>query len=200
MSRAVLASGNPGKLREFRQLLADSGLELVAQSEFGIQPAAETAETFVENALAKARHVAEQSGLPAIADDSGLEVDALQGAPGVHSARYAGTPADDAANNRKLLAALEGLPPAQRRARFRAVLVYLRHAKDPAPVIAEGIWEGTIATAPRGEGGFGYDPLFELDDGRTSAELSPAEKNRHSHRGRALAELRRRLQPPTAGP
>lgn len=193
MIRAVLASGNAGKLREFAQMLADSGIELLPQSDFGIDPAPETAATFVENALAKARHVAAQTGLPAIADDSGLEVDALDGAPGVRSARYAGEPADDQANNRRLLADLEGLPADGRRARFRAVLVYLRHAADPAPVIAEGIWEGRIADAPRGDGGFGYDPLFELDDGRTSAELPPEEKNRLSHRGRALTELRERL-------
>jgi len=191
--RAVLASGNAGKLREFAQMLADSGIELLPQSDFGVEPAAETATTFVENALVKARHVATHTGLPAIADDSGLEVDALGGAPGVRSARYAGEPADDDANNRRLLADLEGKPVDARRARFRAVLVYLRHATDPAPVIAEGVWEGRIAEAPRGDGGFGYDPLFELEDGRTSAELPPAEKNRLSHRGRALAELRARL-------
>lgn len=193
MIRAVLASGNAGKLREFAQMLAGSGIELRPQSDFDLEPAPETATTFVENALAKARHVAERTGLPVIADDSGLEVDALNGAPGVYSARYADDLADDAANNRKLLAELAGLPPAQRRARFRAVLVYLRHVGDPAPVIAEGVWAGRIADAPRGDGGFGYDPLFELDDGRTSAELAADEKNRLSHRGRALAELRRRL-------
>jgi len=191
--RAVLASGNAGKLREFSQILADGGIELQPQSEFGIEPAPETAPTFVENALAKARHVARQTGLAAIADDSGLEVDALGGAPGVRSARYAGEPADDEANNRRLLEALAGVPAAHRGARFRAVLVFLRHAEDPAPVIAEGVWPGRIAEALRGDGGFGYDPLFELDDGRTSAELPPAEKNRLSHRGRALVELRRRL-------
>jgi len=192
--RAVLASGNAGKLREFSQMLADGGIELQPQSEFGIEPAPETAPTFVENALAKARHVARQTGLAAIADDSGLEVDALGGAPGVRSARYAGEPADDEANNRRLLEALAGVPAAHRGARFRAVLVFLRHAEDPAPVIAEGVWPGRIAETPRGDGGFGYDPLFELADGRTSAELPPAEKNRLSHRGRALAELRRRLE------
>lgn len=193
MIRAVLASGNAGKLREFAQMLADGGIELRPQSDFGVEPAAETAPTLVENALAKARHVAQCTGLPSIADDSGLEVEALDGAPGVYSARYAGEPADDAANNHKLLAALADVPPARRGACFRAVLVYLRHAEDPAPLIAEGIWTGRIASAPRGDGGFGYDPLFELDDGRTSAELPPDEKNRLSHRGRALAELRRRL-------
>ncbi len=192
MTRVVLASGNAGKLQEFTRMLADSGIELLPQSDFGVEPAAETAPTFVENALAKARQVCEHTGLPAIADDSGLEVDALDGAPGVHSARYAGG-AGDEANNRKLLAALNGVPTEQRTARFRAVLVYLRHSDDPAPVIAEGIWEGRIAEAPRGNGGFGYDPLFEITDGRTSAELPADEKNRLSHRGQALAELRRRF-------
>lgn len=193
MMRVVLASGNPGKLREFGQMLADSGVELMPLSEFDLEPVAETAPTFVENALAKARQAATGTGLPAIADDSGLEVDALDGAPGVRSARYAGEPADDAANNRKLLAALDGRPPEERTARFRAVLVYLRHAADPAPLIVEGVWEGRIAEAPRGDGGFGYDPLFELPDGRTSAELPAADKNRLSHRGQALAGLRQRL-------
>lgn len=193
MIRAVLASGNAGKLREFRGMLAGSGIELRPQDEFDVEPAPETAPTFVENALAKARHVARETGLPAIADDSGLEVDALDGAPGVRSARYAGEAADDDANNRRLLAELAGVPPAARGACFRAVLVFLRHADDPAPVIAEGEWRGRIADAPRGAGGFGYDPLFLLDDGRSSAELSAQEKNRLSHRGQALAELRRRL-------
>lgn len=192
MTRVVLASGNAGKLQEFAQMLAGSGIELLPQSEFGVEPAPETAPTFIENALAKARNVCEQTGLPALADDSGLEVDALDGAPGVYSARYAGDAGDDA-NNRKLLAALQDMPAGQRTARFRAVLVLLRHASDPAPIIAEGTWEGRIAEAPRGDGGFGYDPLFELEDGRTSAELPSEEKNRLSHRGRALAELRRRL-------
>lgn len=194
MIRAVLASGNPGKLREFREMLGDSGIELRPQGEFDIEPAPETAPTFVENALAKARHVARATGLSAIADDSGLEVDALGGAPGVRSARYAGEPADDEANNRRLLDELADVPAAGRAARFRAVLVFLRHADDPAPLIAEGEWRGRIADAPRGHGGFGYDPLFLLEDGRSAAELSPGEKNRLSHRGRALAELRRRLE------
>ena len=193
MTRAVLASANPGKLREFQQMLADSGIELRAQSEFEVEPQPETAPTFVENALGKARHVSSQTGLPAIADDSGLEVDALDGAPGVRSARYAGSDGDAEANNRKLLTALAGQPPERRTARFRAVLVYLRHADDPAPVIAEGTWQGRIAEEPRGAGGFGYDPVFELPDGRTAAELPAEEKNRMSHRGQALTELRRRL-------
>jgi XTP/dITP diphosphohydrolase len=193
MSRVVLASGNAGKLREFADMLADAGIELVAQSEFAVSPPPETAVTFIENALAKARHAAGETGLAAIADDSGLEVDALGGAPGVHSARFAGAHGDDRENNARLLGELDGVPAEQRTARYRAVLVYLRASVDPAPVVAEGTWEGRIATAPRGAGGFGYDPLFELADGRTAAELPAEEKNLLSHRGKALAELRRRL-------
>ncbi|MDZ7748130.1 MAG: RdgB/HAM1 family non-canonical purine NTP pyrophosphatase [Halofilum sp. (in: g-proteobacteria)] len=191
--RVVLASGNAGKLRELGQLLADAGIELVAQSDYGVAAPPETAPTFVENALIKARHAARATGLPAIADDSGLEVDALGGAPGVRSARYAGEHADDAANIRRLLGELEGVADTDRGARFRAVLVYLRHADDPAPLVCEGTWEGRIAAAPRGDGGFGYDPLFELADGRTAAELPAEEKNLLSHRGQALSALRHRL-------
>ena len=193
MTRVVLASGNAGKLAELERLLADAGIEVVAQSDYRVAAPAETAPTFVENALIKARHAARETGLPAIADDSGLEVEALEGAPGVRSARYAGEHADDAANNAKLLADLEGVAVPDRGARFRAVLVYLRHAGDPAPVICEGTWEGHIAEQPRGAGGFGYDPLFELPDGRTAAELPADEKNLVSHRGQALSALRQRL-------
>ncbi len=193
MSRVVLASGNAGKLREFAAMLADAGIELVPQSDFAVTPPPETAVTFIENALAKARHAARETGLAAIADDSGLEVDALGGAPGVHSARFAGAHGDDRENNARLLGELDGVPPERRTARYRAVLIHLRSADDPAPIVAEGTWEGRIATAPRGEGGFGYDPLFELPDGRTAAELPAEEKNLLSHRGKALAELRRRL-------
>lgn len=190
----VLASGNRGKLAEIRELLAPLGFEIRTQSEFGIEPAEESGLSFVENAILKARHAARVSGLPALADDSGLEVDALDGAPGIYSARYAGEDGDDAANNRKLLAALAGVPPAQRTARFRCVIALLRHAADPMPLIVSGTWEGRILDAPRGENGFGYDPLF-LPEGleRTAAELGKAEKNRHSHRGQALAALRREL-------
>lgn len=195
MTRVVLASNNAGKQRELAALLADAGIELVAQGELGVDAAPETAPTFIENALAKARHAAAQTGLAAIADDSGLEVDALGGAPGVYSARFAGEPTDDEANNERLLQELYGKAQSARAARYRAVLVYLRSAEDPAPAVAEGIWEGRITTAPRGAGGFGYDPLFELADGRTAAELPPEEKNRLSHRGQALMELRRRLAP-----
>lgn len=193
--RVVIATGNRGKLAELLRLLEPLGLEPVAQSEFGLEGVAEDAPTFVENALAKAREAARVSGLPAIADDSGLEVAALAGAPGVHSARYAGEHGNDDANNRKLLAELEARPGASRRANFRCVAVYLRHPDDPAPILGEGVWEGEIATTPRGKGGFGYDPLFLLPErGLTAAELEPGLKNRLSHRGRALEALVRGLR------
>jgi XTP/dITP diphosphohydrolase len=192
--RVVLASLNPGKAREVGQLLAGSGLEVVSQAALGVPEAAETAPTFVENALLKARHAAQLSGLPAIADDSGLAVDALGGAPGIYSARYAGPGADDAANNRKLLEALAGLSDAARTARFICVVVYLRHAADPVPLICEGVWRGRLLEAPRGANGFGYDPLFLVPElGVTSAELPPEQKNRLSHRGQALRRLVERL-------
>ncbi len=192
--RVVLASGNPGKVREFRHMLAGTGVALEPQTDHGVTPPPEAAVTFVENALAKARHAARATGLPAIADDSGLEVDALGGAPGVRSARYAGEQGGDAQNNAKLLRALAEVPADRRTARYRAVLVFLRAADDPAPIIAEGTWNGRITAEPRGAGGFGYDPLFELEDRRSAAELPGEEKNRVSHRARALAELRRRLE------
>lgn len=192
--KLVLASGNRGKLAEFRALLGDSGIEFASQGEFGIGEVDETASTFVENALLKARHAARLTGLPALGDDSGLCVDALGGAPGLRSARYAGNGANAGANNAKLLAALEGLPVAQRSARFYCVLVVLRHADDPQPLIAEGEWHGRILAAPRGAGGFGYDPVFfDPGHGLSAAELEPAVKNRVSHRGRAIAALRERL-------
>jgi XTP/dITP diphosphohydrolase len=192
--RFVLATGNVGKAREIGALLAPAGVEIVSQALFKLESAEETGATFVENALLKARHAAAGSGLPAIADDSGLVVDALGGAPGIHSARYAGD-AGDAANIRKLLEALEGVPAACRGARFVCVAVLLRHPADPLPLIFEGRWEGTIAIAPRGEQGFGYDPVFiPLDGQRSAAELSPAEKNRVSHRGQAFARLLAALQ------
>jgi XTP/dITP diphosphohydrolase len=185
--RLVVATGNPGKLREFRALLAGVADEVVSQAELGVPSPEETESTFVGNALLKARHAARLTGCPALADDSGLEVDALGGAPGVYSARYAG--ADDAANNARLLAELGDVPD-PRWARYRAVIVLVRDAADPAPLVAEGSWEGRIAHAPRGEGGFGYDPLFLVGEGeRTAAELDPAEKNRVSHRAVALAGL-----------
>ena len=196
LRRVVLASGNAGKAREIGALLAPAGIEILSQADFGLESAAETGLTFVENALLKARHAAQGSGLPAIADDSGLVVDALGGAPGIHSARYAGD-GGDAANIARLLAALEGVPPAQRAARFVCVAVFLRSPGDPLPLVCQGAWEGRIATHPRGAGGFGYDPVFlPLGDRRSAAELAPEEKNRCSHRGRAFAELRLRLSGP----
>ncbi len=190
----VLASHNPGKLAELRELLADTPWQLRGAAEFGLGEPDEGASTFVENALIKARHVASATGLPALADDSGLVVDALGGAPGVRSARYAGQGAGDAANMRKLLAAAVGLEGAARACRFVCVIVLLRHADDPMPMIAEGIWHGRLLRVPRGSGGFGYDPVF-LDPatGRSAAELPPAQKHAVSHRGQALALLRARL-------
>jgi XTP/dITP diphosphohydrolase len=195
MPRIVLASSNPGKLAEFNALLAASGLDIVAQASLGIDDAAETGCTFVENALLKARHAARASGLPALADDSGLCVAALDGAPGVYSARYAGTHGDNAANNAKLLRDLAAVPDAQRGAFFICVLVLLRHADDPTPLIVEARWHGRVLRELRGVQGFGYDPLF-LPDGQhvSSAELEPVLKNHLSHRGQALAQLRARLE------
>jgi len=190
----VLASANPGKLRELAAMLADFGYRLRAQSEFGVESVPETGTTFVENAIIKARHAAAETGLPALADDSGIEVDALYGAPGVHSARFAGADAGDDANNALLVEKMRGVPAERRGARYRAVIVLMCHAADPSPLICEGSWEGIIQLEPRGEGGFGYDPYFYLPDlGCTSAELSAGEKNRLSHRGQAIAELLRRL-------
>lgn len=192
--RLVLASGNAGKVIELEQLLADSDVHLVAQTQLGVSDADETGLTFVENALIKARHAARATGMPALADDSGICVDALGGAPGLYAARYAGTHGDSAANNAKLLRELDGIPSERRQAYFIAVLVVLRHADDPAPLIAEGRWHGRILDAPRGNGGFGYDPLFLPDCYDVSAaELDPALKNRLSHRGQALAILQQRF-------
>jgi len=194
MRRLVLASNNPGKLREFRQILSPLGIELVPQSELGIAEAGEPHGTFVENALAKARHASSCSGLPAFADDSGICVAALGSAPGVHSARYAGAPSagrsddQDARNNRKLVEALAD--KADRRAHYACVIVLVRHAADPEPLIAEGRWQGVVIATPRGDGGFGYDPYFLLPElGRTAAELMPDEKNAISHRGQAMRRL-----------
>jgi XTP/dITP diphosphohydrolase len=184
--RVVLASSNAGKLREFSELLESSGLELVRQSDFQIAAPAETGHTFLENALIKARNAARLANLPAIADDSGIEVDALDGAPGVYSARYAGEDASDAENLDKLLRSLEGLPAPRRTARYRCVIVYVESA-DSQPLIGEGSWEGRIIDARRGEGGFGYDPSFVPEgDSRTVAEMPAAEKHAQSHRGQAL--------------
>ncbi|MEI8296472.1 MAG: RdgB/HAM1 family non-canonical purine NTP pyrophosphatase [Pseudomonadota bacterium] len=187
--RLVVASGNPGKLREFRALLAGLATEILPQTELGVPSPVETESTFMGNALLKARHAARLTGLAALADDSGLEVDALGGAPGVWSARYAGEGADDAANNARLLEALAGFAE-PRRARYRAVIVLVEGPDDPAPLIAEGSWEGRIATTARGVGGFGYDPLFLVGEGgQTAAELPAELKNRISHRAQALAAL-----------
>jgi XTP/dITP diphosphohydrolase len=191
--RLVLASDNPGKLREFSALLAPLAVDVLPQGQLGINAAEEPHATFVENALAKARHAATASGLPALADDSGLCCEALAGAPGVRSARFAGEPADDARNNEELLRRLSG--ESNRRAHYVCVLVLCRHGSDPEPLIAEGRWHGRIAFAPRGAGGFGYDPLFELPErGVTVAELASAEKNRISHRALALQDLAGRLR------
>jgi XTP/dITP diphosphohydrolase len=185
--RVVLASSNAGKLREFSELLAGCGFALARQSDFGISPPAETGTTFLENALIKARNAARIAGLPAVADDSGIEVDALDGAPGVHSARYAGEDAGDEANLDKLLAALSGRPSHQRGARYRCVIVYVDRADDPRPLIGEGSWEGSIIDGRRGAGGFGYDPSFvPVGDTRTVAEMPAQEKNLKSHRAQAL--------------
>jgi XTP/dITP diphosphohydrolase len=193
IDRLVLASGNAGKLREFRRLLEPLGIEVVPQAELGIVDAEEPHVTFVENALATARHARAHAGMPALADDSGVCVDALRGEPGVHSARYAGEPRSDARNNARLVAALAGV--ADRRAHYYCVLVLVRHADDPEPVIAEGRWEGRIVDAPRGSGGFGYDPHFEdPSTGLTGAELPLERKNALSHRGQAMRVLIARLQ------
>ncbi|MCB1561892.1 MAG: RdgB/HAM1 family non-canonical purine NTP pyrophosphatase [Xanthomonadales bacterium] len=192
--RVVLASGNRGKLAEFEGLAADLGITLVSQGELDICGADETGLTFVENALIKARHAARESGLPAIADDSGLCVDALHGAPGLFSSRYAGTDGDSEANNAKLLAAMTNIDTVERQAHFVCVLAYLRHPEDPSPIIAEGFWHGRILEAARGNGGFGYDALF-FDPllGLTAAEMPARTKRALSHRGQAVSALRRQL-------
>jgi XTP/dITP diphosphohydrolase len=185
--RVVLASSNAGKLREFAGLLAGKGFTLTRQSDLGIEPPPETGATFLENALIKARNASRLSGLPAIADDSGIEVDALRGAPGVHSARYAGDNASDDANLEKLLRALDGRQAEERLARYRCVVVYVAYADDPQPLVGEGTWEGTIIEERRGDGGFGYDPSFvPVGDTRTVAEMPEDEKNQKSHRSQAL--------------
>lgn len=186
--KAVLASGNAGKLRELAALLAGLDVELVSQGDLNVAPAAETGQTFIENALLKARHASRQTGLPAIADDSGLVVPALNGAPGVRSARYAGDAATDADNNRKLIGALAGL--SDRSAWFYCALVFMRHPEDPSPLLATGLWRGRIIDQPRGENGFGYDPHFLLPQlNKTSAELPARRKNQLSHRGQAANAL-----------
>ena len=189
----VLASGNAGKLREFNRILAPLHMEIKSQGEFDVPEVPEDGLSFVENAIIKARAACEHTGLPAIADDSGLEVDVLQGAPGIHSARYSGE--GDAGNNSKLLQALDGVPEDQRSARFQCVLVYMRHAADPTPLVCQGSWEGRILTAPQGEHGFGYDPLFYVSEHDcSSAQLAPEVKNTISHRARASALLLEALE------
>lgn len=190
MKRIVLATGNLGKVKEINELLAGHALEAVPQSAFAVPEAEENGLTFVENALIKARNAAAHTGLAAIADDSGLEVDALDGAPGIYSSRYAGRGATDRDNLEKLLAALGGLTEEQRSARFQCLMVFMRHPQDPTPIICQGTWEGRILFAPRGDNGFGYDPVFFVPEQNcSSAELPPAIKNRLSHRGQALRKL-----------
>lgn len=199
MKRVVLASGNAGKLREMGELLTALDWQVVPQHALGVDDVAETGLSFVENALIKARHACRATDLPALADDSGLIVDALGGAPGLYSARYAGEPSDAGANIAKLLDALREVPPERRSARFYCVIVLLRHATDPQPLICEGCWEGRVLEAPRGEGGFGYDPVFlDPTSGLSAAQLAPELKNAHSHRGQALRQLVRRLAAATA--
>lgn len=190
MKKVVLATGNAGKVRELASLLADFGLDVVAQTELGVSSADETGLTFIENAIIKARHAAQVTGLPAIADDSGLAVDALGGAPGIYSARYAGEDATDQQNLEKLLVALQDLPDAERKAQFHCVLVYLRHAEDPTPLVFHGRWDGVITHQPAGDGGFGYDPIFYVpSEGKTASQLTREEKSAISHRGQALKLL-----------
>ena len=198
MKQIVLASSNPGKVREINRLLADLGLHAHPQSEFGVEDAEETGLTFVENAIIKARNAARHTGLPAIADDSGIEVDALNGAPGIYSARFAGPGANDLDNLEKLLDQLQGVAAAERSARFQCLMVYLRHAADPTPLICQGTREGSSLPEPRGENGFGYDPVFYVPTHDcSSAELAADVKNSLSHRGQALRKLVAALRPTT---
>ncbi len=186
----VLASSNPGKLREFQELLSPHRFEVVAQSFFATTDAEETGLSFVENAIIKARHACQHSGLPALADDSGLEVEVLDGAPGIRSARFSGAGATDARNIEKLLTLMKDVPEERRAARFQCLLVFLRHAKDPTPLICQGTWEGRILTEPRGDNGFGYDPVFFVPETQCSAaQLTQKQKNNRSHRSKALAGL-----------
>ncbi|PSV45415.1 XTP/dITP diphosphatase [Photobacterium sp. GB-36] len=190
MSKLVLATGNQGKVKEMADLLADFGFDVVAQSDYNVSSVAETGTTFIENAIIKARHAAKETGLPAIADDSGLEVDYLNGAPGIYSARFAGENASDADNINKLLAEMKDVPAEQRTARFHCVLVMMRHENDPTPLVCHGSWEGSILTERHGENGFGYDPVFWVpEDQCASAQLPPARKKQLSHRGKALQQL-----------
>lgn len=190
MKKIVLATGNQGKVKELGQMLAPFNVEVLPQNHFNVPSIAETGTTFVENAIIKARHAAQVTGLPAIADDSGLEVDFLQGAPGIRSARFAGEAASDQDNWQKLLQQLDGIPSIQRTARFVCVLVYMTHEADPTPLICQGSWEGVISESPCGSNGFGYDPVFYLaDENCCSAELTATRKNQLSHRGQALRQF-----------
>ena len=195
MSKIVLATGNQGKVREMADILSEFGFDVVAQSEFNVSEVAETGTTFIENAIIKARHAAKETGLPAIADDSGLEVDYLNGAPGIYSARYSGEGATDKQNIEKLLDAMQGVETEKRTARFHCVLVLMRHENDPTPLVCHGKWEGQILTEEHGENGFGYDPVFFVpEDNCASAELDPSRKKQLSHRGKALASLFKALK------
>ena len=194
MQTVILATGNRNKLAEMAALLAGLDLNIVSQADYQVPTAAETGLSFVENAIIKARNAAQHTGLAAIADDSGIEVDALQGAPGIYSARYAAPHVSDQNNLQKLLAALQDVPEARRTARFQCVIAYLRHANDPTPVLCQGTWQGRIALAAKGDNGFGYDPIFYLPElDKTAAELSPQEKSQLSHRGQALQQLKQAL-------
>lgn len=193
--KIVLASGNRKKLDELNAILAPLGFDVVPQSEFGVPEAEETGLSFVENAILKARNAAAHTGLPALSDDSGIEVDALQGAPGIYSARFAGPTATDADNNALLVERLQAVPATDRRARYQCVIAFMRHAEDPVPLIAQGSWEGEVHLTPAGDHGFGYDPYFYIPElGCTAAQIEPAEKNRISHRGRALQALVQQLR------
>lgn len=189
--QVVLASGNIGKLKELQNALSDFGVELIPQNTFNVTSAVEDGLSFIENAIIKARHASKITGLPALADDSGLEVEYLKGAPGIYSARYAGEEATDAQNNAKLLSELDGVPVQRRRARFHCYLAYVRHWQDPTPIICQGQWQGQILDVPMGEGGFGYDPIFfDAENAVCPALLSKEEKNKLSHRGKAISLLR----------
>ena len=195
MEKIVLASNNAGKVREINELLKTFDINVVPQGDYDVDSVEETGLTFVENAILKARYAALKTGLPAIADDSGIEVDALRGAPGIYSARFSGEGASDKENNKKLLEALKDVPAEERTARYQCVMVFMRHAADPTPIIASGSWEGTILESPKGTGGFGYDPLFYVATHQcTGAQLSPELKNKISHRSKALISLLHKLQ------
>jgi len=195
IKKVVIASGNQGKLKEFSKLFSKLDIEALPQSLFDLTSAEETGLTFVENAILKARHAAKESGLPALADDSGIEIDALNGAPGIYSARFSGIDATDQSNNALLLEKLRGIEPERRTARYRCVLVLMRHASDPSPIIANASWEGRILEKPQGDGGFGYDPLFWVEEHQcSSAELDPKLKNSISHRGLAMQKLLKKLK------